>query len=44
MMILLKLSQDEQTLIFFLIQNNRSGRDIFTRDLPAGEQLVSSML
>jgi len=40
-MTLLKLSQDEQTLIL-LVQNNRSGFDIFTRDLPAWEQLVST--
>lgn len=41
MMILLKLSQDEQTLTF-LVQNNRTELDNFTRDLSAWEQLVSS--
>lgn len=41
MMILLKMSQDEQTLTF-LVQNNRTGLDNFTRDLFAWEQLVSS--
>lgn len=39
-MILLKLSQDEQTLTF-LVQNNRTGLDNFTRDFSAWEQLVS---